>query len=407
MCDTQVLLSNNGIWFGKNSDREPQEPQALLALPAVRGDTSTHVQTTYLRIPQVPDRHAVVLSKPCWIWGAEMGFNEHGLVIGNEAIFSRQRSLEPALLGMDMLRLALERCRNARAAIDLIAQLLDAHGQGGPAGYADKAFHYDSSFIIADPDQAWVMETAGQKWAAKRVRRFAAISNALSLEQDHDLSNDGTYAAFRRHDSRLMPFFAASQQRRALSLECLQASADSPSMDFARMAAHLRRHYRANEAPLAGSNRDLCMHALGPIRRSQTTGSLIVWLGAQGPRALATGTSAPCLSLYRPLQLGSVTHQLSEPPDDARLWHRWERVHRAALFDRRLRERLRTRINRCEEALFPAWMHHDADIAALDEQAQACSEEILSWPEFSTIPRRLPLTPARWRWRLKPDHRPD
>lgn len=46
------------------------------------------------------------------MFGAEMGANEHDVVIGNEAVFSKLPAdqLPPALLGMDILRLALERC---------------------------------------------------------------------------------------------------------------------------------------------------------------------------------------------------------------------------------------------------------------------------------------------------------
>ncbi len=67
------------------------------------------VQCTYISIPQVAATHAVVLSKPSWIWGAEMGANEHGVVIGNEALFTRVQCEGKALLGMDLVRLALER----------------------------------------------------------------------------------------------------------------------------------------------------------------------------------------------------------------------------------------------------------------------------------------------------------
>lgn len=400
MCDSQVLLADNGIWFGKNSDREPHEPQAVVHLPAVRGDTASTVQTTYLRIPQLADRHAVLLSKPCWLWGAEMGLNEHGLVIGNEAVFTRQSSLEPGLLGMDLLRLALERCRNCDEAISLIGAMLEEYGQGGPAGLADKGFHYDNSFILADPQQAWILETAGRQWAARPVRGHAAISNALSLGNDYQRCSAGLSDSFRRFDTRLMPWLAGSHQRRALSLHRLeQTTRQTRTPGFHHMAAHLRSHHSPEKPPLRGSNRDVCLHAAGPIRRSQTTGSLIVWLGLQGPRAVITGASAPCLSLYRPLDFSGQAHVLSPRHDQADLWQHWQRVHAAALFDQQLRRRLQARIAEIEKPLFQRWMKADADIGELDDMVRRGSEEIMNWPELDRASRRWPLTPARWRWR--------
>src|SRR3982074_557526 len=101
MCDTQVLIGADAVWFAKNSDREPTEPQPVVRLPAVRGDPAASVRLTYLEIPQVPSRHGVILSRPVWCWGAEMGANDQGVVIGNEAVFSRRATTERALLGMD------------------------------------------------------------------------------------------------------------------------------------------------------------------------------------------------------------------------------------------------------------------------------------------------------------------
>lgn len=63
------------------------------------------LQCTYIQIPQVEYTHAIVLSKPAWMWGAEMGANDQGVCIGNEAVWTRETvNTEEALLGMDLVR---------------------------------------------------------------------------------------------------------------------------------------------------------------------------------------------------------------------------------------------------------------------------------------------------------------
>lgn len=62
-------------------------------------------QCTYISIDQVPRTHAIVISRPAWLWGAEMGANEHGVCIANEAINAREPAAETeAFLGMDLVR---------------------------------------------------------------------------------------------------------------------------------------------------------------------------------------------------------------------------------------------------------------------------------------------------------------
>jgi hypothetical protein len=339
MCDTQVLLGADAIWFAKNSDREPSEPQPVVRLPAVRDDRAGSVRLSWLEIPQVPARHGVILSKPVWCWGAEMGANDQGVVIGNEAIFSRRATARPALLGMDLVRLGLERGASAAAALEVMTELLERHGQGGPAGFRDKNFCYDSSFLIADAREAWVLETAGTEWAKKRVERYDAISNQLTL------------GAFTRHDTRLAPFFARARERRALSLRQL---GDVAIPSFARFAQHLRAHRGGNEDPAAGGNGDICMHAAGFIRSHQTTGSMIARLTAAGPTLLFTGTSAPCLSILRPADFAGEFSVLTPPGKEveAMLWRRHEFLHRRALADAALRQRLRATRDEIERKIF-------------------------------------------------------
>src|SRR5688572_897467 len=161
MCDSIVVVTESGVWLAKNSDREPGEAQVVEHHERRRATEQT-LATTYVELDQVAWTNEVVLSRPTWMWGAEMGVNEHGLAIGNEAVFMRVPQEEIGLLGMDLVRVALERCRTAEEALDLVTALLLRHGQGGPAGFRAKGFRYHNSFLIADPHDAWVLETAGR-----------------------------------------------------------------------------------------------------------------------------------------------------------------------------------------------------------------------------------------------------
>ena len=193
MCDTVVATAEataDGVTvFGKNSDREPNEAQHLLYVPAADHPPDSHVQCTYITIPQAAHTHAILLSKPFWMWGAEMGANEHGVAIGNEAVFAKVPTQKKgALLGMDLLRLALERAATAGEAVMVITELLAAYGQGGNCGLQHKSF-YHNSFLMADPSSAWVLETAGPHWAARQVHGVYTISNGLTLGNEWDLAS--------------------------------------------------------------------------------------------------------------------------------------------------------------------------------------------------------------------------
>ena len=321
MCDTIVTIDADGVLFAKNSDRDANESQALEWVSGSRFDSGSTVRCTWIEIPQIAQTFTTMLSRPWWMWGAEMGANEHGVVIGNEAVFTNEPDGEPALLGMDLLRLALERARDARGAADTIIELLERHGQGGPCSHARPGFTYDNSYLIADATGALVLETAGRHWAVEEVGHgVRGISNALSIP-----------GFAEQYSNRLRTTIAGGRHRRARTeASALQASGPGAMMALLRdHGPHSAPHWRR----LNGTLYAPCVHAGGTLASSQTTASLVADL--RGDTQLwATATSAPCTSLFKPVRVGRPVESGSVPGDayDAEsLWWRHERLHRSLL----------------------------------------------------------------------------
>jgi secernin len=283
MCDCLVALpSVTGeafTLFAKNSDRPPDEPQ-LIERCEPRRDTST-LRAAHIDVDPF-DRETIgcLISRPAWCWGAEHGVNEAGVAIGNEAIYttSDPRAAPPALIGMDLVRLGLERGDSARQAVDVITGLLERYGQGGtghdPIG-ATGAKAYWSSFLIADPADAWVVETSGSTWAAERVLDSRAISNRTTI---------ASFDAAHRHPHQ--PVERLVDPRLAASTAVL----DQPPVTFNTLAAHLRSHDSCVEAGWS-----VCMHVDGI---EKTTASMIAELRVDGHHRALMLLGSPCEEEY-------------------------------------------------------------------------------------------------------------
>ena len=55
--------------------------------------------------------------------------------------------------------------------MDVITSLLSAHGQGGICceDHNFGQWTYQNSFVTSDRREAWLIETAGSQWAAKKI----------------------------------------------------------------------------------------------------------------------------------------------------------------------------------------------------------------------------------------------
>jgi len=358
MCDTFVALSSatkdGSVIFGKNSDREPNESQPLEYHPPQNFSKNHKLDCTYLTIPQVRETYGVLLCRPFWMWGAEMGANEKGLVIGNEAVFTKMPHKKTNMLtGMDLLRLALERASSARQGMEVIIGLLADWGQGGCCGYEDKKFFCHNSYILADKNEAWILETSGRFWAALKVRDVYSISNGLTIGEEFDQSHPGLIENARQkgwlkkgqmfnfakcYSDWLFTTFSASRYRRNCSYNLMKSQIKE--MDVFYAFKILRHHKQENYNPASHLLQDsVCVHAGNSLtRNSGTTGSLVAHLTAAGNTFWATGTAGPCTGIFKPVwiaqevlpDLGLIPKGIYNPKT---LWWQHERLHRSVLKD--------------------------------------------------------------------------
>lgn len=327
MCDTIGRIADGKALFAKNSDRSPNEPQVAEFFPAADYPSNAALKTTYLSVNQVDHTHALLLSRPVWMWGGEMGVNEFGVCIGNEAVFTKGKYSKNGLTGMDFLRLGLERGKSAAEARDVIIRLLEEHGQGGNCGF-DHDFFYDNSFLIMDRDQIFVLETAGKNWVYKQMTG-ASISNRLTIGTDGDAYSGNATVDFKKtHFEPLYSHFSGSADRLQQTTDCL-VTADS----VADLKNALRRHREDVRNPLTqGSVASPCMHA-GGLVGDHTTASMIFELGDRIVVWL-TGSSTPCISLFKPWLFGDTPSSPVFAAGDKAAeayWYQREAFHRAAL----------------------------------------------------------------------------
>lgn len=353
-CDTAVALGDitvdGGVLLAKNSDRSSHEAQRLIGVPAATCAPGARLRCQYITIPQVAHTAALIGSQPYWLWGFEHGMNEHGIAIGNEAIFTRETPRETGLLGMDLVRLGLERGRTAREALDVITALLQEFGQGGSAAHHE-TWYYDNSFLIADPREAWVLETSGRRWVARRLTRGGyAISNRPTIESEYDLASDDlvSYAEERGWWPRgKRPFnfseaytdpdndgLAGATCRLARSLSHV-SSGERAALGVPEMMALLRDHGATpvgTRDPLLWPSGDepatVCAH--GPADGGSTAASMVAHLAPGAMPTYWASMAPPCTGVFMPCWVDSAPPaplaEADEAPSRTSPWWRYRRL---------------------------------------------------------------------------------
>jgi secernin len=347
-CDSLVALSNStsdgSVLFAKNSDRDPPtECQPLLRVPRKRYAKSAKLRCQYIEIDQASETAALIGSRPYWLWGFEHGLNEHGVTIGNHTVFTKDGLTGLGLIGMDLVRLGLERGTSAFHAVETIAALVERYGQGG-SGYVDKDWPYHNSFLIADRREAYLLETSDRRWALKRIHDVGSASNHLTIGDDWDAVSPGLIEhaieqgwwseteqdrfdfARAYRDTGIVPDIISSG-RHSRTCQVLESGRGKITAETLRRA--LRDHYDSGPVFRPGATADneryysVCMHS-PPV--GMTTASMVARLGSDGGPLVYWGSlGSPCVGVFLPYYLDGelpevLAHGGEQPSTESPWW---------------------------------------------------------------------------------------
>lgn len=323
-CDMVVALGRatggGGTVFGHNSGRPRQEGQSLVRLAGRSFALGEKVRAPFLELPQARQTYAVIGSRPPGLWGLCHGLNEHGVAAGCGLIHTRLRIQGPGLSGPDLVRLALERGRCARQAVDVLTDLIRRHGQGvTPCGPPDA--EHDCSFLIADAQEAFAVEASGAHWVYQEVHELRALSDVSTIHQDWDRISSGLASqAIDRGwwpgDGSKLDFAdalggpAAGREAalRRWGRATLLLEQQNGHVDVGFVRRLLADHFDGTDDevdPVAGAAGPipLCRHA-GAVGAEGTAASLVAQLPVEPESALPLAWCAfgpPCVSLYFPV----------------------------------------------------------------------------------------------------------
>ncbi len=328
-CDMLVALgpatSDGRTHFGLNSHHHARQPQTLRRSPGRAFAPGEVVRTSALELPQGRQTCSVLASGLDNRWGYEQGVNEHHLAVGYANWHSLLATTQSTLLASDLVRLALERCHSARQALDLLCDLLTRHGHSVALPHGG-----DAVFLLADPDEAFVLEAAGPAWAYQEIRQVRAVSDVSVIRQDWDRINRGladevTQRNWWQCDGSKLDFSGtlsiyptgrASALRRWGRLTYLLEQ-QSGSIDNGFVRRVLGDHYegaRYEFDPVTGSGAatPLCRHASAAAPLG-TVASFAVTLHRTAAVTLAwCAFGPPCVSVYFPVFLeGELPEALS------------------------------------------------------------------------------------------------
>jgi dipeptidase len=112
-----------------------------------------------------------------------VGMNEAGLTMSCNWMYSKEENLEKVGIRRYAIRqLILEQSATALEAVNLLSSLIDTYGQADWSGL---------TYVLADPNEAWIVETTTHNWAAKKLKdnEIITVANQFTIGEKYDMSS--------------------------------------------------------------------------------------------------------------------------------------------------------------------------------------------------------------------------
>ncbi len=112
-----------------------------------------------------------------------VGMNEKGLTMSCNWMYSKEVAKEEVGIRRYAIRqLILERCATAKEAVLFIGSIIETVGQADWGGL---------TYVLADSDEGWIVETTANTWVAKKLKddEIIVIANRYTIGTEYDLSS--------------------------------------------------------------------------------------------------------------------------------------------------------------------------------------------------------------------------
>lgn len=318
--------------------------RSLIALNAVGSPTDLLIR---LSVGSGASGHGRVMFKYYGESGCVCGVNDCGLFAAALSNYSKLPCPESGHTGRELAEIALCRCETPSEAIEKVVSLLGCGARTEQAGA-------QPAFLFASGSDFWLLETAGELWAAKKLSGFNALCGEYNIEDDYDMAHSfcarhpkskGERLSFSKvfGDSGKGNSSGASLRRFVAVQELYNARNGAPVRSIKDMlvgsdraqrqpaeglsAVSIRHVLAAHGLQSRDAKENMCLHP-DSCRDIMVNGSVV--LSLEDGVGFFTPFGVPCRSFFVPFQRGNRLPFYSDEREAAAYALRWEAIRRRA-----------------------------------------------------------------------------